>query len=94
MIICDFHIVDIPVLPNKTNAQLPVDANTVLSLPVSAQGFQAIGRWSAEIIKALGMMQHDQLLTGALLNLLRQRTNCVAGKDSSRSFIPERLNHR
>ena len=44
MIIDNFNIVYIPVTPGETDTPLPVDANAVLTLSVSVQGFKMIAR--------------------------------------------------
>lgn len=58
--------------PNKTDAPLIVDADTVLSFPIIFQCFEAVGRRRPQIIERLRLIQHEQLAQGDLLNFARQ----------------------
>lgn len=42
VVVCDFDFAGMTILPDKTNAVLLIDANTVLALPVSQQRLQAV----------------------------------------------------
>src|SRR5438067_7431495 len=54
-------IVRIVCLPPERDPVLLVDANTVLALPVSSPGFQAVARHRGQILKPLGTVEHRQL---------------------------------
>src|SRR6185436_6252438 len=55
------EIVRIVFLPPERDPVLLVHANTVLTLPVSTQGFQAVARHRGQILKPLGGVEHRQL---------------------------------
>src|SRR5689334_10140547 len=54
-------IVRIVFLPPESDPVLLVHANTVLALPVSTQGFQAVARHHGQIFKPLRYVEHRQL---------------------------------
>src|SRR4029453_4391105 len=54
-------IVRIVFLPPERDPVLLLHAHTVLALPVSSQGFQAIARHRGQILKPLGTVEHRQL---------------------------------
>jgi hypothetical protein len=51
VIVDDFNVIGSILLPYKTDAKLIVDADTVLSAPVSTQRFQHISRRLPEIVQ-------------------------------------------
>jgi len=50
MIIDDLDIKGMAILPSKADTPLIVDADAVLSSPVTAQFFETIAGWSQQII--------------------------------------------
>jgi len=50
MIVHDFHVVGIMTSPNETHAILVVNANAVLTLPITTQPLQPISGWEFQII--------------------------------------------
>jgi hypothetical protein len=57
MIIHNLNVVGIPVMPNKADAPLIVDADAVLSFPVLVEGFQAISWWRRQVAQLSGNVQ-------------------------------------
>ena len=57
MVIDNLHIVGIPVSPDKTDAPLIVDANTVLPFSVAFKRFQVISRGRGKVTKLRGHIQ-------------------------------------
>jgi len=54
MIINDFNVECVAILPGKTYAPLIVDSDAQLAFPVAGKPLQMIGRWNAEKVKRLG----------------------------------------
>ena len=72
MVVYDLDIESVTGFPAEANTPLLVDANAVLSDPVSGEGLKAICRWDAKVIEVLCAIEHSQLVEGALLNVTRQ----------------------
>ncbi len=72
MIINDFNIKEIIAFSPKANPVLIIDPNAVLSLPVSIQLFQPVGRWDAQILQTSCIVDHNQLSQCDSLNILRE----------------------
>jgi len=54
-------VVRIMPLPPERDPVLLINANAVLALPVSGQGFQAVARHRGQVIEPLGAVEHRQL---------------------------------
>ena len=52
MVINNFNVISVFIMPNETDAPLAVYPNAVLPLAVPFQGFESVGRWNQEILKA------------------------------------------
>lgn len=61
MVINDRDIERITILEAKTDAPPIIDANAPLTFAVTAQGFQPVARWDAEVFKRIRVVQHLQL---------------------------------
>ena len=70
MAIHDFNIMRIAILPFKTNAPPIVDADAILPSSISAQFFQSIRRWNAQVIQGYSTIEHPQFAQGDLLNIV------------------------
>lgn len=57
VVICDFDFVGIFSLPTETNSILIVDADTMLTLPITAESLQTISGWDGEIAKVANPIQ-------------------------------------
>ena len=69
MIIDDFHVERVPVLPREAEAPLLVDPNTVLPLAITLQCLEHIRGRRQEIAQIHSTVEVLQLLAGPLLNL-------------------------
>jgi hypothetical protein len=68
MVIDDFDISCIAVLPTETDSPLLIDSNTVLTTPISGESFQAISRWDPQISKCIRRVQDQKLPQSHTLN--------------------------
>ena len=49
MVVHDFNVYGITIHPDKTDAPLVVDSNTVLSYTISPQYLQSVCRWHSQV---------------------------------------------
>lgn len=68
MVIDDFDIGRIAVLPAETDSPLIIDSNTVLTVPISSEFFQSISRWDPQISKCIRRIQDQKLSQSQTLN--------------------------
>lgn len=61
MVVDDFNIAGIAVIPDKAQTKLIVESDAVLSHTISAQGFEPIARWRAQKIECCGAVELLQL---------------------------------
>jgi hypothetical protein len=92
VIVNDFNIECLAVLPRKANPPLIVDADTVLSFAIAFQCFEAIVRWNLEIFKTSCLMQIQQLSTRDSLNR-SEPWNIPISKQLFGSGVAERTDH-
>jgi len=57
----DFDLGRIAVLPAETDSPLIIDADTVLTTPISGESFQSISRWDPQISKCIRRIQDQNL---------------------------------
>ena len=57
MVIHDFHVVGIPIAPDKADATLIVDANVVLPFAVSVESFKTVPRRRRQVAEFSGNIQ-------------------------------------
>ncbi len=72
MIIGDFYVSRVAILPGKANAPLIVYPNAVLPRPVAAQFFQPVCRRYTQVDEIFRIIDHAQLSQGNLLDIGRQ----------------------
>ena len=72
MVIDDFNVMSVALMPFKANTPPVVDPNAVLPLTISAQGLQPVGRWEAKIVQVKSGMKHDQLPFRLPLDIMGQ----------------------
>jgi len=68
MVIDDFNVARIAVLPAETDSPLLIDSNTVLTTPISGESFQAIARRDPQISKCIRRVQDQKLSQSHTLN--------------------------
>lgn len=78
MTVGDFDVPRCAIVPYKAEPQLIVSADTVLTLTISAQDFQAVARRHAKIVKLARGVQHQKLRAKAALNLRRKPAHRIA----------------
>jgi hypothetical protein len=93
MVVNNFHIPDITVKQNKTDAPFVIYPNTLLSPAGSTKCLQTITRWYAQVVKLNGGIKHQQLGMSALLNLCGQTTDSTTGKYRNRPLVGEATDH-
>src|SRR5215471_15388193 len=71
MVIGDFHVVRVAVLPDEANAELIVNPNAVLALTVALQRFQPVARRRLEIVECVGRMHHSKFAERDALDRLK-----------------------
>ncbi len=64
MIVHNFYVIGVPLEPDKTETPLIIDPNTVLSLPLATQCFQAITRRCREVAQFRCIVQLPKLASG------------------------------
>lgn len=69
MVINNFYVIGVALLPAKADAPLRVDAYAVLALPVTMQLFQPVPRRHAQRIDIVGCIEHVQLAQGNMLDV-------------------------
>jgi hypothetical protein len=60
MVIDDFNLGRIAVLPAETDSPLIIDSNTVLTAPISGESFQSISGWDPQIGKCIRRIQDQK----------------------------------
>jgi hypothetical protein len=83
MIVGDFDVPCCAVVPHKAEPPLIVDADTVLTLTISAQNFQTVARRRAEIVELTRGIQRQKLRADPALKLGRKPAHRIARKDRS-----------
>jgi len=68
VVVHNFNIKGIVVFPAQTDPPLVVDADAVLPFAVALQCSQPVSRRNLEFVKALCLMQVQELAAGATLN--------------------------
>lgn len=61
MIIGNFHVVCVPILPDEAHAELIIDPDSMLASPFPLQGMQPVSGWNFQIIELSSCVQHLQL---------------------------------
>jgi hypothetical protein len=64
MIIHDFDVISAGIGPSKTQPELIVDPDAVLSLPITFEPLQTIPRWNAKVIQSPRDFELAKLATG------------------------------
>jgi len=92
VVIHNFNVMRVPVAPHKTHPPLVVDANAVLSKPVTGQCFQPVARRHPQKIQRSGSVDLLQLAHGNAFELDEPR-HTLACKQALRVFAMESDNH-
>jgi hypothetical protein len=92
MIIHDFNVVGVTLVPKKADAPLVVDADAMLPFSIALQRFQTIARRSLQITQFGGEIQLPQLPLGYALEGPKA-FDSLPGMKLASLRRPERLDH-
>ena len=67
MIVDDLDIVRTPILPSKADPPPVIDANAMLTLPVSGELLEAIAGGDAKVLQSFSSVEHGELALRDLL---------------------------
>ena len=92
MVVDNLDFKRMSIAPFETYSPLIVDANTILSSPISLQSFQSIPWRGGQILKRDGRIQSPQSRSRRILEGLEPQ-NAVSCVERFRVRTAERLNH-
>ncbi|GHC96037.1 hypothetical protein GCM10019060_25640 [Novosphingobium pokkalii] len=81
MIVDDFDIVSVSVLPDETYAPLHVNGNGMLACAIAAQGVKAVGWRVAQVVECACAVEHAQFVQGSILDFAWQFAATLAVPD-------------
>src|SRR5947208_1531515 len=67
VIIDDLDVPRVTMTPSEAYPPLIVDANAVLALPIAAEEFQVVSRWTPKIVQLPGSIDRQKLGSGTTL---------------------------
>lgn len=73
VIVDDFCVKSVSLLPSEAQPPLVVDSYRVLTLSVSLESLQAVAREASEILETRGRVEHSQLSFGLLSKGIERR---------------------
>jgi hypothetical protein len=71
MVIYNFNIEGVTLVPEEADPPLVINSYTVLSNAFSAKCLEPIGRWHAKVVQGSGIVDHSQFSPCNLLDKLR-----------------------
>ena len=93
MVIDDFDVMRIVVVPAEADAPLLVNSNAVLAFSVAAESFEVIARRYSESFDLSDSGNDSKLIQCSLLNVAWELPRKMASKYFGRFFASEALNH-
>ncbi len=93
MVVDDLNVVRVARAPDETDSPLSVDANAVLTSPITLEFLQAIRRWDSQVIKVNRSVQHAELSESRSLDVSAEAFDSLALKQPLRITVLEALNH-
>ncbi|HLX75879.1 MAG TPA: hypothetical protein VKR26_14120 [Terriglobales bacterium] len=94
MIINDLDFMRVAVPPEKADAKLVIDANTVLAPAVTVQRFQTICRKNGQVPELRRTVNHGQLPQGYPAQIRREAPRFAAPPQFLGARISKALNHK
>ena len=94
MVIHNFHLSGITLMPDKANPPLVIYTNPVLTGAAAFECFQPITRWCQQILQTPGPVQVFQLAPRRVLNVWRQFAGTFTVKDPFRFAARKGGDHR
>jgi len=89
MVVDDFNVKTVAVLPAETDAPLIVDPDAPLTGAVASELFEPVARWDAEEVEGGGTVELLQLALGDPLNILRKSGRKATMKEFFRFLAGE-----
>jgi len=71
MVVDNFNLKDMAIIPAETNPPLFIHSNAVLSFPITLETFEPVRRRNTEIIQTFGSIQHRKLAKGDIGNRVK-----------------------
>lgn len=93
VIINDLNFVRVTVGPPEADAPLVVNANAVLSGPVTLQFLEAVSRWDPQVVERVRRVEHDQLSEHGVAKRSRKAPNGLSGEQPLGISVGEALDH-
>ena len=93
MVIDNFNVKSIALLPTKTYSPLIVYSDTVLTFPVAPELLQLVSRWHSQVIESFGSIQQEELSKRRSTNVLREFGYRLPQKNLFGLFASKRLYH-
>lgn len=93
MVINNFDLMSITILPAKTDPPLLVDSDAPLAAAITLQGFQAIARWHEQRPQVDRGIEHTEFAASQPLNILRQSPRKPAVPNGLGFLVAEATNH-
>jgi hypothetical protein len=94
VVIRDLYVVSVAIPPHEADAELVVDGNTVLAIPVMLQLFQSIAGRNSQILHSGGCVEHGQFLPGGFPQIRWGHSLAFPRvPELLRAFVREGLNH-
>jgi hypothetical protein len=93
MVVDDFDIPRISIMPAEADTPLVVDSNAMLAGPVAAEFLKAIARRDPEIVERLGGVDGDQLAEHDPAELRQEPAYGLAVEQTLRVAVREALDH-
>ena len=93
VIIDDFNVVRVAILPRKAYAILAIDPNTVLPLSIAGEFFQPVSRGYFQIVNSTRRMDHKQFAVSNVLNVVWKLFGNLPFKNLLRLFALDCLDH-
>lgn len=94
MIVAEFNIMGIAILPNEADAPLVIDADAVLAGPVVFLGFQAVGWWYPKVFQLGCLIDHRQFALCSRYQICRSSFRRLPQEHRGCALIGEGLDHR
>jgi len=93
MVVGDFNVACVAIVPAKTDTPLIVDANTVPVFSVATEGFEMITRGNSQGFQLCRRGNETELVQCALLNVAGKLLRVAALENFGRFFATEALYH-
>jgi len=91
MVVGNFHIVSVTVLPSKADPPLAIDSDTELSGPITGKLLKPVARRDSQISQFFRSIENQKLTHCQMLDLRRQLSNSASLEDPLRGSITKSL---